>query len=434
VALVPLAVFAFCQAECGSSRSGASAGAGAIDDAGANVLADAGLGTEGGGAPQSVSDGAPTDAVASDGSSQNDGGDGSATQGPVYPEPGQVTGTGVLPPTVFGTTYLGKLIYDDSAIVRDLGFSGVVNGQIIWTFGDTLLLTGDGSTSDFCSSDSSGLGVFGSPRVVHDKALQSSGCPKEWIPLDGMEQEGGGLGQFAEGGTNVIEYAPNKGLVWFLKNDRGGGGTGIVGAGVATVTASAAGAVATRPDDTMWGADEPWWGDVGVTYDALDQNAYVFGHGPSTANLSNYVYLAKVSAAQATDVTAYQYWDQSASAWTTQRFANGDGGTLAVTSAQALFPEDALNQSNAFWSNYYNTWMFVYGAGVGYTDVMVMTAPNLEGPWTKGFTVASTCPNNVCSDERYAIAPHPEYDPTGKTIFVTWTDSNSIYSVKIEWQ
>ena len=165
MALVPLAVFAFCQAECGSSRSGASAGAGAIDDAGANVLADAGLGTEGGGAPQSVSDGAPTDAVASDGSSQNDGGDGSATQGPVYPEPGQVTGTGVLPPTVFGTTYLGKLIYDDSAIVRDLGFSGVVNGQIIWTFGDTLLLTGDGSTSDFCSSDSSGLGVFGSLTI-----------------------------------------------------------------------------------------------------------------------------------------------------------------------------------------------------------------------------------------------------------------------------
>src|SRR5277367_906885 len=32
--------------------------------------------------------------------------------------------------------------------------------------------------------------------------------------------------------------------------------------------------------------------------------------GPSTANLSNYVYLAKVPAAQATDVTAYQYWDQ----------------------------------------------------------------------------------------------------------------------------
>jgi hypothetical protein len=182
------------------------------------------------------------------------------------------------------------------------------------------------------------------------------------------------------------------------------------------------------------GADEPWWGDVGVTYDALDGYAYVFGHGPSTANLSNYVYLAKVPASQATDVAAYQYWGQGTTSWTTQRFADGGAGTAQVTAARAIFPEYALNQSNAFWSNYFNTWMFVYGAGVGYTDVMVMTAPNLEGPWTKGFTVASTCPNETCSDVRYAIAPHPEYDPTGKTIFATWTDSNAIYGVRVAWQ
>jgi hypothetical protein len=140
--------------------------------------------------------------------------------------------------------------------VRDLGFSGVVNGQIVWTFGDTLLVHTDGS-SVFCSSDSSGLGALGSPMVVHDEALGSNGCPQEWIPLDATEQANGGLGQFAEGGTNVIEYAPNKGLVWFLKNDRGSGGSGIVGAGVATVTASAAGAVATRMDDTLWARTSP---------------------------------------------------------------------------------------------------------------------------------------------------------------------------------
>jgi len=40
-------------------------------------------------------------------------------------------------------------------------------------------------------------------------------------------------------------------------------------------------------------------------------------------------------------------------------------GTILVTSAQALFPENALGQSNAFWNTYYNTWMFVYGTGFG---------------------------------------------------------------------
>jgi len=185
-----------------------------------------------------------------------------------------VTGTGVLPPTVASTTYLGKLLYDDSAIVRDLGFSGVVNGQIIWTFGDTLLLTGDGSTSEFCSSDSSGLGVFGSPLVVHDKAL----C---------------------------------RGHLRRARSER----------------------IRLR----TWPVDgEP-------------EQLRVSCQGPRRA---------------------------------------GDG-------------RDRVS---------------------------------VEGPWTHGFTVASTCPNDVCGDERYAIAPHPEYDPTGKTVFVTWTASNSIYGVKIEWQ
>src|SRR5258708_2980881 len=55
--------------------------------------------------------------------------------GPVYPRPGGPQGPGVLPPAVANVAYLGKLAYDDPRIERDLGFSGVVNGQIVWTFG-----------------------------------------------------------------------------------------------------------------------------------------------------------------------------------------------------------------------------------------------------------------------------------------------------------
>ncbi len=350
---------------------------------------------------------------------------------PLTPQPGQRTGPGVLPPKVASTTYEGALVYDNPAIARDLGFSGVVNGQVVWTFGDTLLAT-SATTLVFSASDSAALGDVTNPTHVHDKSVGPSGGPLEWIPLTGAERDGGGLGRYAEGGTNVVEYAPNKGLVWFLENDRGPGGPGILGAGVATVTAGANGPVATRLAQTMWSSFEPYWGDVGVTYDALDHNVYVFGHGPASASLSGDVFLAKAPAAQATEVSAYQYWDQSQSAWTTARFANGQLGTVDVSSSQAIFTNHALGQSNAFWSNYYDTWMFVYGADVGYTDVMVMTAPTLEGPWTTGVTLASTCPT-TCSATRYAIAPHPEFDPTGKTLLVTWTDSNVIHAAKIEW-
>jgi hypothetical protein len=226
------------------------------------------------------------------------------------------------------------------------------------------------------------------------------------------------------GGTNVVEYAPGQGLVWWLKKDRGGSGCHcIVGAGVATVTADASGARATRVGTgVMWnGGNEPYFGDVGVTYNPRDGKVY--GYGPAASS----VFLARATATRATDVNAYEYWDQTRRAWQTQRLNN-------PTNAQALFANRELGQSNAFWSNYYNTWMFVAGANVGYTDIMVMTAPNLEGPWTKAFTVASTCPNNQCSAVRYAIEPHPEYDPSGRTLLVTWTDSNVIYSARLHWR
>jgi len=351
---------------------------------------------------------------------------------PVYPQPGQTKGPGVLPPKVSKLNYRGPLQYKTTSCVRDLGFSGVVNNQIVWTFGDTVGLLPNGKPEfGISATDSAGLGDINNPLNVHDYALDSNGWPTEWIPFNSLEKEG--LSRWAEGGTNVIEYAPNKGLVWYLKNDRKSGRDNIIGAGVATVTVDASGPKATRPFDTMWSNSEPFWGDIGVTYNHLDQNAYIFGHGPAISGLESNVYLSKVPAKNALDIKSYQYWDQSTKSWTNKRFGNGTDGTLNVTSAQAIFIPREVGQSNAFWSNYYNTWMFVYGADVGYTDVMVKTADKLEGPWTKGFTIASTCPNNTCSAIRYCIAPHPEFDPTGKTLLVTWTDSNNVLTVEITW-
>ncbi|MDI5973763.1 DUF4185 domain-containing protein [Streptomyces sp. SL13] len=353
-----------------------------------------------------------------------------ATGGFVYPAPGQSTGPGVLPAKPASVEYLGAQDYGTD-VARDLGFSGVVNGQSVWTYGDTLVPNGSGGYA-LSASDSVGLGDSSNPLRVYD-TVNSSGWPSEWIPLNAAENANGGLSRYGMGGTNVVEYAPGKGLVWYLKNDRGTDGQGIVGAGVATVTAGPGGAVATRTSDTTWGPTEPHWGDVGVTYNPLDGKVYVYGHGPDPYGLN--VYLARASAAQATDVSAYEYWNQSAQAWTNLRFSlSGALGTVKLSDDLALFSHQELGQSNAFWSNHFNTWMFVAGANVGYTDIMVMTAPALEGPWTAPVTVASTCPGNVCSAIRYAIAPHPEYDPTGETILVTWTDSNVVHTARIHWQ
>ncbi|MFB7085235.1 ricin-type beta-trefoil lectin domain protein [Streptomyces sp. NPDC056296] len=355
---------------------------------------------------------------------------GTQTGGFVYPAPGQTTGPGQLPPATTRVDYLGRQDYG-TEVARDLGFSGVVNGQSVWTYGDTLVPDGRGGWI-ITANDSVGLGVKDNPIRINQR-VGSNGWPDQWIPYTDAESANGGAGRYGMGGTNVVEYAPNKGLVWFLRNNRGSGGQGIEGAGVATVTADANGARATRvSDDLMWAADEPWWGDVGVTYNSQDGKVYVYGHG--AGEFSRNIYLARVPANRATEVAAYEYWDQSARTWSTQRLTlGGANGTKKLTDAQSIFPDHMLGQSNAFWSNHYNTWMFVAGADVGYSDIMVMTAPRLEGPWTKLTTVGSTCPTGTCG-LRYAIAPHPEYDPTGKTLLVTWTDDNVIHSSRLTWR
>jgi hypothetical protein len=355
-----------------------------------------------------------------------------ATGGFVYPAPGQSTGTGTLPARAASVEYLGRQDYG-ADVARDLGFSGVVNGQSVWTYGDTLVPDGNGGYT-FAASDSVGLGDHADPLRVYD-VVNSSGWPSEWIPLNDAENANGGLSHYGMGGTNVVEYAPNKGLVWYLKNDRGSNGAGIVGAGVATVTANSGGAVATRTSDTTWGPTEPAWGDIGVTYDPTDGRVYVYGHGPAGSDFAGDVYLCRAPAAQATDVSAYEYWDQSVSGWTSRRFSlSGALGTVMLSHDLAIFPNRQLGQSNAFWNTHYNTWMFLAGADVGYTDIMVMTAPALQGPWTAAVTVASTCPGNACGAIRYCVAPHPEYDPSGATTLVTWTDSNVIWTARIHWQ
>jgi hypothetical protein len=219
-----------------------------------------------------------------------------------------------------------------------------------------------------------------------------------------------------------------------LKNARGGGSDSIVGAGVATVTADANGTKATRTSDHMWESHEPYWGDIGVTYNPLDQAAYVYGHGASTMNQKGNTYLAKVPASRAADIDAYQYWDQSKGTWTNQRYGNGENGTVAYSSSQAIFTYAGHGQSNAFWSNHYNTWMFVYGADWPNSDIYVSTAPKLEGPWSKAVSLGTTCPTGTCGDLRYCVAPHPEFDPSGKTLLVTWTDANVIHAVQVEWE
>jgi len=361
----------------------------------------------------------------------------------VYPQPGQrAPGPGHLPPKVASTKYHQSMRFfhprgHEHTVARDLGFTGVLDGKCVWTWGDTLM--GGGSSAFICATDSTSIANLATPMHAVDTALwPNTDNIANWIDCLPHEEADGGLSCYAFGGTNIIEWAPNKGLVFFLKNHRPGGNGEIKGAGVATCE-MLHGAVpkSHRTCDTMWNGFEPYYGDVGIAFNAAEGKVYAYGKGPGGDDeASKRTYLCRAPAERALDVNAYEYWDASKQTWGTARLANGEFGTAKLTNDQAIFGWMGMNQSAPFWSNYYNKWMFLYGDSWGYSDVLVMTADRLEGPWDNhgGMKVASTLPEGEGEGFRYCVCGHPEFDDTGKTVLVTWTRNNIIYGTTITWE
>ena len=97
-----------------------------------------------------------------------------------------------------------------------------------------------------------------------------------------------------------------------------------------------------------------------------------------------------------------------------------------------------MNQAVPFWNVHFNRWMFIHGSSWPTSDVLCRTAETLEGPWEDHGSLCSTAaagaPNGDEKGFRYCINAHPEYDASGKTVYVTWTRENVIYGVTIEWE
>lgn len=369
---------------------------------------------------------------------------------PIYPQPGQrEPGPGQLSPKVASTKHHGKMRFfhpkgHEHIVSRDVGNSGVLDGKVVWGWGDTLMGAGGrGSKANICATDSTSIGNMSDPMCATDTALwDNNEYVANFIPCLPHEEKDGGLVHYAFGGSNVIEYEPNRGLLLFLKIHRPDGKNHIKGAGVAHVTMEGNVPKCKREMDTLWTIDEPCYGDVGIAYDSRDEFMYAFGKGPQRDDeqLIRRTYLCRAPIKQAFDINAYHYWDNSSKSWTPRRLTtHGNMGTLKLNYDQAIFPYLAMDRSAPFWSNYFNKWMFLYGNSWGYSDIYVMTADKLEGPWDNhnGMVVASTQPEGgepVAGEFRYAVNGHPEWDDSGKTVFVTWTKLNEIYGTTITWE
>lgn len=241
---------------------------------------------------------------------------------------------------------------------------------------------------------------------------------------------------FGFGGTHIVESTPGRGLLYYLKITRNTSApevTTSLGAGLAEISLDAAGAVATvtRNGDTMWAPTEPAWGDVGAARDA--SHVYLWGHGPG--NLSDYAFMARVPLGREKEIDAYEYWLEGLQAWTPQRLADGRGGTAVIEESMAVWGWREMDQAAPFWNAHYGVWMWIYGSAWPDSDVLLATSPELQGPWTKHGTVASSVSPKQAGIQglKYAINGHQEYDGTGKTTYVTWVVDNTVLGTILSW-
>lgn len=163
--------------------------------------------------------------------------------------------------------------------MRDLGFTGVLDGKIIWGWGDVLM--GDEKKANICAVDAATIGCMKAPMHSMDtKITPGTPFPQTFLPLNDYETKHGGLSEWTLGCSNVIETSPNNGVVFFHKIHRPGGHNKFLGSGVMTCRIGK-GSVpeATRHHDVLWGQDEPKWGDTGAALDGKDGHIYIWGHG-----------------------------------------------------------------------------------------------------------------------------------------------------------
>jgi hypothetical protein len=317
--------------------------------------------------------------------------------------------------------FLGDVHSATTYVKRDLGFQGQIGEYVLLSYGDTLY--SDANYSDIwrgMTSDSIALATQ-NPLVVVDPVLNDQNYPPQFCPL--IEAFGEDPSECGMGITNVVQTAPNQGVMFFLLNHRPDGKNNLQGAGVAEVTLDTSSYppvphIERLPPRYWWNAScEPWYGDVCAL--GANGHIYAYGHGPEG---NAWIYLTRAAIGDVSNLDKYEYWNGDN--WQTNRL---DGKTIGEK--ESVFWQ--INQGQVIWSNYFNCFLFVYCDTWMNSKVLMKTAQQPEGPWSDAMTLYQATPLTNGSSI-YAAVPHPYFDETGKTLVVTFTNHpNTIQAVRV---
>jgi hypothetical protein len=136
--------------------------------------------------------------------------------------------------------------------------------------------------------------------------------------------------------------------------------------------------VTQRLGDQGWwwnAATTPRYGDIAAYRDEHSEYIYAWGGPPTTftdfAN-SNYVYMARVKAADALDLSEYEYW------WGRQQGWKSDVLTTFGSETAVLW---GSGQGQVLWSPFYQTYMMVT-VGIGKSTSTGSAGENVQADFS----------------------------------------------------
>ncbi|KAH6609930.1 conserved secreted [Trichoderma cornu-damae] len=331
----------------------------------------------------------------------------------------------------FSTEYLGEQRSSNSASRRDLGFAGHIQGKWYAVYGDTLWCAPGVTDPDRNPEGFHGMvrnsvsALTEDPLVVRDLHLNDDEPVPHQKQFTPFVEEWGETNQFGFGGTSIVEvdYEGAVGALYYLINEH----ENYRHAGIARVEV-----IDEVPTITKRLGDGGWWwdcsktakyGDIAAYRDVKGEYIYIWGHPPKTATewpATEYVYLARVRAAEAFDLGEYEYWWGRDKGWRAELLSEHNPETAVMW---------GVGQGQVVYSEWFKCYIYVHLNG---PNVALRTAPRPEGPWSDDQEVFTAEP--IEGGFVYAGVAYPYLDETGRTLTVAFTNNNRIQVIRVAFE
>lgn len=347
--------------------------------------------------------------------------------------PGGVSG----PPaalSVVQTQDLGTIGTNPKISGRDEGYSGVFAGNSVWLYGDTFLTNPNAQgqtlisdswafTTDFNATD----GITGfqeredsagaTTMILTLTAEQAFNSAHQGNPC---QQQPCGARWALWPEAMLADTARNRALIFYQLVSPQPGSFNFHAVGYSVASWQNFAGLPQRPTinpqaehpDLLFGESDPAFGSAALV---VSDTLYAYG-----CNTSNFAVACKLGRVALESVTQL-------SAWT---FYAGNGKwSSKLGDALPVFPGNPI--LNVSWNDYLQQYVAVYNSPLS-ENVMMRTAPNPEGPWSRevmAFTALRPAPGQSPVDDAQA---HPEYNVNGgQTMFVTYSHSTGDFTSEI---